>query len=92
MFYNIGWKIDETRNDFTRLNLDYEEAEKIENAAFSQEDEIIKKSERLKNLTKELNIAVLKHDVICIAKKSLKRAKIKGRKLNISLVNIANVL
>ena len=55
--YKIDQRIDNVKNEITRLDADFKNAEKIVNTPFSQQEILETKTERLSTLTNELNKA-----------------------------------
>ena len=55
--YKIDQRIDNVKNEITRLDADFKNAEKIVNTPFSQQEILETKTERLSTLTAELNKA-----------------------------------
>lgn len=85
--YNIDRKIDEVRNDLSRLKVDYAEAQKIASEPFPQQAELESKEERLKTLTDELNQAAIEAKKNAPKKEKtcyFERAKLKKEAMRIS--------
>lgn len=57
--YNIDRRIDQVKNNLSKLRVDYEEAKKIVSTPFPQQEELESKSERLEKLTTALNLAAI---------------------------------